>query len=232
MKRSRTVLALGIMALTAYGCSGTSTAEDGGVTGTDGGTSSPDSAGGTGETGAPAKDAAGDSPSQAVDAAPSGAYTLTGVTVSPPTHPMGGDAAAGWEVTFESGLVTQKWHHTVGGNPGSMTMRFEWTTPPSQIRPGELWPITAKASLLINENPLGWDGSVDARALGGSLLPLKANGGSEVFIGSSNPAGYTISRAAIAKCPNGGADFDLLISAPNGNKDWSAEFFYHYKWNP
>ena len=113
-----------------------------------------------------------------------------------------------------------------------MTMRFEWTSPPGMIAPGELWPISGTATVVVNDNPLGWAGTVDARDPGGSLFALDSYGGSQIRVSSENPVGYTVTQAAITTCPAGGADFDLHIGSPNGNKDWSADFYYHYKWNP
>ena len=162
-----------------------------------------------------------------------GFFSLTNTTVVPPTEPIHTESGGGWNVTYQAGLVTYTPWHTIGGNPGSMTMRFEWSTPPAQIRPGEVWPITGKATVVSNVNPLGWGGTTDGRAPGGSaIFPLTSNGGSAISVDNSMPAGTVVSRAATSKCPAGGADFDLHMSAPNGNKSWSADYYYHYHWNP
>ena len=113
-----------------------------------------------------------------------------------------------------------------------MTLRFEWTNPPGQIAPGEVWPITGTASVVASDNPLNWAGALDARDPEGSLFPVNAQGGSQVGVGSPSPPGHFVTLAATKKCVGGGADFDLHISAPTGNKDWSADYYYHYKWNP
>lgn len=159
---------------------------------------------------------------------PSGVFVLTGVRAVPPNQP----SAAGWEVKHEDGWVEYSPRHDTPGNPGWMKLRFEWTNPPKRIAPGELWPITATAKIVASHNPLSWSGAVDARDPGGSLFPLNSLGGSQVSVGSPSPAGHFVTLAATRKCAGGGADFDLHISSPTGNKDWSVDYYYHYKWTP
>jgi len=161
---------------------------------------------------------------------PHGVFTLAKVDTVPPTRPT----ADGYEVIDnQPGSVVIRFFHQIGGNPGEWKASFTWSAPPSVIAPGAIWPITAKATVLVNVNPLGWDGAVDARAPGGtSILPLRDNGGSKVWVSSADPANTTVSMAATGVCPAGGADFDLHVSAPTGNKDWSADYYYHYLWNP
>jgi hypothetical protein len=158
-----------------------------------------------------------------------GVYTLTGVTENPPSALSG----EGYEITLDqAGSVELRFFHAIGGNPGEWKAAFTWSSPPAQIVPGETWPITAQAKVLVNSNPLGWAGSVEGRIAGASIFPLADNGGSKVIVRDSDAAGTTVSEAATGICPEGGADFDLSLAAANGNKAWTAEYAYHYKWIP
>jgi len=162
------------------------------------------------------------------DVPPTGVFTLTGVRVEAPNRPSTPD----WEVTYKPGRVEYSPSHKMSPKPGSMTLRFEWTNPPSEIAPGEVWPITGTARVVASDNPLNWAGTLDARDPEGSLFPLNSVGGSQVTVGSPSPAGHFVTLASTKKCVGGGADFELHISAPTGNKDWSADYYYQYKWNP
>jgi len=174
--------------------------------------------------------AVGDVPAAADEAIAShGVYTLTGVTEKPPAALSG----EGYEITLDqAGSVELRFFHEIGGNPGEWKAAFTWSTPPAQIVPGDTWPITAQAKVLVNSNPLGWAGSVEGRINGTSIFPLADNGGSKVVVRDSDPAGTTVNLAATGTCPDGGADFDLSLSAANGNTEWTAEYYYHYQWNP
>lgn len=174
--------------------------------------------------------AVGDVPAAGDEGAlPHGVYTLTGVTENPPSALSG----EGYEITQDqAGAVELRFFHSIGGNPGEWKAGFTWSTPPSQIAPGETWPITAEAKVFVNVNPLGWEGSVEGRIAGASIFPLADNGGSKVVVRAIDPAGTTVSQAASGVCPAGGADFDLSLSAANGNKVWTAEYYYHYQWVP
>jgi hypothetical protein len=161
---------------------------------------------------------------------PHGVFTLGKTSHEPPTH-LTGDS---WEVLEDlPGSVVIRFFHNIGNKPGEWKATFTWSAPPATIAPGTVWPFTAKATLVTNVNPLSWSGAVDARAPGGSsILPLNDLGGSKVAVSSADPANTTVSLAATGVAPAGGADFDLHVSAPTGNKDWSADYYYHYVWNP
>lgn len=161
---------------------------------------------------------------------PHGVFTLGKTTHEPPTHLTG----ESHEILEDlPGSVVIRFFHNIGGKPGEWKATFTWSSPPATIAPGTVWPFTAKATVVTNVNPLGWGGAVDARAPGGnSILPLADNGGSKTSVSSADPANTTVSLAATGVAPAGGADFDLHVSAPTGNKDWSADYYYHYVWNP
>jgi hypothetical protein len=161
---------------------------------------------------------------------PHGVFTLGKTTHEPPTHLTG----ESHEILEDlPGSVVIRFFHNIGGKPGEWKATFTWSAPPATIAPGTVWPFTAKATVVTNVNPLSWSGTVDARAPGGSsILPLNDLGGSKVGVSSADPANTTVTMVATGVAPAGGADFDLHVSAPTGNKDWSADYYYHYVWNP
>jgi hypothetical protein len=138
----------------------------------------------------------------------------------------------GTNLAWQAGLVTWSGVRNIGGINSTYPLRFEWSEPPQTIRPGEVWPISAKATIVVSTGSPNVAGSVEARLTGGgSLLPLNSLGGSTVKVSTSTqPAGTVPSATSTVKAGKGGQDFSLSMAAANGNKDYSAEFSYPYQW--
>jgi hypothetical protein len=190
-----------------------------------------DSASGRQEVGAadlPAVDAA-----KPTGVVAGGYWQRKGITSSPPGKPTYAESCCNWELTWQAGLVTWSGVKDIGGVRSTYTLRFEWSEPPSIIRPGEVWPISAKATIVSMAGSPNVDGSVEARINGGSLLPLNSLGGSTVRISTNTrSAGFTASTTSTVKAGDGGQNFTLQLSAANGNKDYNAEYYYAYNWVP
>ena len=176
----------------------------------------------------------------AVDAggAVSGAFTLTTTTpdsnnTAVGSYPSQKDGPGfGYEViSCSPGLIEMRFWCTADINGvstlGNFRARWEWTNPPAEIRPGDVWPISGTATVVQNEDICTAGGEISTGAYfwpsnPGSIGPTVTN---------TNPAGYTTSEQAVGTCQTAQADFDMNISL-GGSFGGACMFWYHYQWNP
>jgi len=173
-----------------------------------------------------------------VGGAVSGAFTLTTTTpdsnnTAVGSYPSQSSPGFGVEVVSCSpGLAEIRWWCTADINGvstlGSFQARWEWTTPPAEISPGAVWPISGTATVVQNDGTCPNDGG--NIATGGYFWPTNpGSGGPSVSI--ANPVGFTTSMQATGTCQTSQADFDMNIEIAS-DFDGGCEFWYHYQWNP
>jgi len=174
-------------------------------------------------------------PTPGVSPSPGGGrFTLTNVTVDPPDTPIFTDGLQGYNVTYSNGDVSYYvWNQNGPGLPrGHLSMRCTWGQPPSSLSPGIVWPMSATATMVDNTGMIG-EAGVSARVEGGEyVFPLGASSQSLIRVNETNPTGYSVTKAATGRVPNGGTDFVMYVNAPGGNAQWNAQYRYHYKWTP
>jgi hypothetical protein len=157
-----------------------------------------------------------------------GVYTLT--TVTPDSHNAaagkypGKDPGFGSEVlSCSSGRAEMRWWSKSGAGPGEFQVRWEWNVP-SQLLPGQVWPITGTVTVVENHNI--WPAKREEISTGNYFWPTSPGSGGPA-VTSDNPAGYRATMRAVGKVSTAKADFDLNLANDEG-----CMFWYHYKWIP
>jgi hypothetical protein len=116
-----------------------------------------------------------------------------------------------------------RWWSTNGQGPGEFQARWEWNVP-SQLLPGQVWPITGTVTVVKNHNI--WPAKGEELSTGSYFWP-----GDPASIGprvtSDNPAGSRVTQKAVGTVSTAKSDFDMNMSNTEG-----CMFWYHYKWNP
>ena len=139
----------------------------------------------------------------------------------------------GYNITINKvGDVKWRIYHKIGGGGttimGYASWSVTWNEPPAQIRPREVWPVSATIRLDTVSNPIGWSGWFLPSILGGDyLFPVPNN---YLEIRASDSVGTVKTQAATLLAPGAGApEFDVqeVVSSPVACK-WT----YHYKWIP
>ena len=174
----------------------------------------------------------------------SGTFTLTATT--PPigiydnlndavgSYPSADSPLFGYEViSCSPGLSEVRiWGcpQTINGvsTPLNFQARWEWTAPPAEIRPGDVWPISGTATVVKNDGKAcgGEGGAISTGTYFWPNDPYSIGPG----VSNTDPAGYVTSQQAVGTCKPGQADFDMNIGAGAGGMH--CMFYYHYKWNP
>ena len=168
----------------------------------------------------------------------SGLFTLTATTpdstnVAVGSYPSQKDGPGfGYEViSCSPGLTEIRFWCTADINGvstlGNFQARWEWTNPPAEIHPGDVWPISGTATVVKNDGICTAGGEI---ATGAYFWP---NNPASIgpTVSDSNPAGYATSEQAVGTCQTGQADFDTNIGL-GGSYAGACAFWYHYKWNP
>ena len=167
----------------------------------------------------------------------SGTFTLTATTpdslnAAVGSYPSADSPLFGYEViSCSPGLIEARYWcpQTINGVTTLLNFqaRWEWTNPPAEIRPGDVWPISGTATVVKNDGSVcGAGGSITTGAYFWPNDPYSVGPG----VHNTDPAGYVTSQQAVGTCKPGQADFDMNIGF--GGVSVYCTFYYHYKWNP